>query len=100
FRPDGQALLFAPNDGPLVVIDPGGRQPPREIMPWAVRSWPVLSPDAKRLAVSQTGGINRLWNLTTGKELPTFDDHRDGDPIEPMPSPDGRRVATVSRWGL
>jgi hypothetical protein len=41
-------------------------------------------------------GLIQIRDLTTGKELPAFDDHREGVPIEVFPSPDGRRVATLT----
>jgi WD40 repeat protein len=111
FTPDGKALLSAAGGNePVLALDPTGARRARELLPRGTRppyTWfspPVLSGDGKRMALMD-GGVVRAWDLNTGRELSTFDDHRKGVPgagpslrpgIEAVASPDGRRVATAS----
>jgi WD40 repeat protein len=100
FTPDGKTLLFAGCSGPVVAIDPTSKAEPREIVRLPLPSFrPSFSPDGRRFA-GRHEDVVHLWDTTTGREVPTFDDHRDGTPVEAVPSPDGGRVATRSKTEL
>lgn len=66
-----------------------------------VRHWPlypaavaaVVSPDAKRVVTSSTGGVIRIWDTTTGEKIRDIDTKR-GDVAGIGFSPDGKIIAT------
>jgi WD40 repeat protein len=105
FTPDGKTLMCAASSGRALALDPAGARPPRELLPKTSRGhYPTLDADGKLAAFADDGAV-RIWDLDTGRERCTFDDHRDdvvGTPggwptsLDVALAPDGRRLATRS----
>jgi WD40 repeat protein len=97
FTADGKSVLFADSVGAVVSLDAKTGKRSRVIVP-ADKVWrPIaaFTPDGRWLARSD-GDTVRVNDMRTGKQPVAFEDHRDGSSVEPVPSPDGRLVATRS----
>jgi WD40 repeat protein len=97
FSPDGKEVWFAPPTGPVVAIDPKTGKQTRQVIPYDGRpSAGRFSARGDYLVRFVENQVITVHDTRTGKETPVFDDHRDGSPVEAVPSPDGNRVATRS----
>jgi RNA polymerase sigma factor (sigma-70 family) len=72
--PDG-SLLAAVSVGKVWLFDPAtGQEKGRLNRPWVLGGTPSFSPGGKTLAVRYDQGQVRLWEVTTGKDLPPAQD--------------------------
>ena len=55
----------------------------------------AFSPDGRRLATGSAGGMTKLWDAHSGRELRDFPGHTDRVRLVAF-SPDGQRLATAS----
>jgi WD40 repeat protein len=100
FRPDGQRLATASQDGTVRVWNVGTGRKDEAAAPLATVKHPVLvfnvgfSPDGTRLASADTNGIVKVWNAATGEAMHTLKGHRSGV-FSVAFSPDGQRLASA-----
>jgi WD40 repeat protein/tRNA A-37 threonylcarbamoyl transferase component Bud32 len=123
FRPDGQALASAGEDGVIKVWDPAtGKElrtlPGHPFVPsgdkykdpktgaeWAGFRGPssvlslAYSPDGKHLASTGSDRTVRVWEPDTGKELLTLQGHR-SEVFQAAFSPDGKVLASADGHGV
>ncbi|KPK11168.1 MAG: hypothetical protein AMJ56_06610 [Anaerolineae bacterium SG8_19] len=85
---DGLARVWNVEDGTLlteVTVDPGYK-------------WTAWSTDGDQFATSKDDGGIQIWDVQTGEELLSFDEH--SQPIRGIVwSPDGKRIASTSQAG-
>jgi WD40 repeat protein/serine/threonine protein kinase len=93
FSPDGKRLASACINTTVKVWDAQTGNELHILRPTGGGMWgfAAFSPDGKRLAYASAGRIT-VWDVETGRELLTFDNHRGYDVVF---SPDGKRLASA-----
>lgn len=98
FSPDGKLIAFVRGNGDLCVMDKEGKNLRTLIKGWAMPSF-SFSPDSKWIAFSRADNEfnNDVWIIPVAGGKPVnITKHPDND-INPIWSPEGRRIAFVSR---
>jgi tricorn protease-like protein len=104
FSPDGKWLATASGDPgqfggvKLWIAEPnGGGKPVRDLLETTDCVFAVaFSPDSKLLAAAGADRAIRIWEVESGKERATIEDHADWI-FDLAFSPDGKRLASASR---
>jgi WD40 repeat protein len=95
WTPDGLGLFIGASERGVSLYDVRSREMIRSYPSAGVLQSLVCSPDGKILAVSETTGLVRLWNVDDGRLIREFHAHAARVWATTF-SPDGRSFATVS----
>ena len=91
--PDSVDAFLPPDGPPILRPAPSVREFP-EMIDSALAV--AFSPDSRKLAAAGADRAVRIWDVASGAELLTIEDHADWV-LALAWSPDGRRIATASR---
>lgn len=96
FSPAGDATAVS-TDGSLVTVSYDGKRSPLGIHEKSLQSDLAFSPDGKFLATGGYGSPAKLWSLTDGSLVRTFDANDGAGGLTLRFSPDGKLLAVGNR---
>jgi WD40 repeat protein len=106
FAADGKSLLFVNWLSPVLGIDLKNERKPRVVRAVQNVRKPVFSSDGRILALFDRSAFGSsierfsIWDMTPRRERPLTGSPETEKILDAVPSPDGRRVATVGPDGI